>query len=394
MPHIVLVPENTQGKTLVMGDIHGNLELFNHILADLKDGDQLFIAGDLLDRGEHGFDIIKRIIQINKEAIRKGNPEQIYVVRGNHEEVHLQRCKYLRDGDSLTELEQKRAQQLMKYEDYQDASIDEITISSADLFNREMELLEKFLESLPYIIYVDGKNPFALVHSELPMTGIKLREKIDEFKKQQPKDTMPEKIPSKASSPSTSSTSISHSLLSASSKHKEAKYSLELKPEQIKHLLFSRKRTKDLPVKKESSLYPFPIFCGHRIGEGYRSENSHYNLDSGAYAIDTTHVVNVTEKRCDLFTLHSDLETINKQIEKATFMKFDPILHAWEMTLHLSQSQPQEVYVRTLQSTITVPIESIFTVKTYKRAIDSDQFIEQPSESTETAGFKKSKKNG
>ena len=47
----------------VLSDIHGNKEAFDTILSmiDLKPEDQLYILGDVIDRGEYGIELLQQI---------------------------------------------------------------------------------------------------------------------------------------------------------------------------------------------------------------------------------------------------------------------------------------------------------------------------------------------
>jgi serine/threonine protein phosphatase 1 len=74
-------------RTLVVGDVHGKLSLFNQLLAMAQyrpEEDRLVLIGDLVDRGENSRGVVERAIELKSES-----PNNVIVVRGNHEAMML-----------------------------------------------------------------------------------------------------------------------------------------------------------------------------------------------------------------------------------------------------------------------------------------------------------------
>jgi serine/threonine protein phosphatase 1 len=74
-------------RTLVVGDIHGKLNLFNRLLERMEyqpGEDRLILIGDLVDRGEDSQGVVARSIELKREA-----PNRVVVIRGNHEAMML-----------------------------------------------------------------------------------------------------------------------------------------------------------------------------------------------------------------------------------------------------------------------------------------------------------------
>lgn len=74
-------------RTLVIGDIHGKLRLFERLLAEIEykpNEDRLVLIGDLVDRGEDSRGVVDRAIALQKEA-----PTTVDILRGNHEDMML-----------------------------------------------------------------------------------------------------------------------------------------------------------------------------------------------------------------------------------------------------------------------------------------------------------------
>ncbi|MFN0086681.1 MAG: metallophosphoesterase family protein [Blastocatellia bacterium] len=75
------------GRRLVVGDIHGKLNLFNRLLEEMayRPGeDRLILIGDLVDRGENSRGVVDRALELKNES-----PNNVVVIRGNHEAMML-----------------------------------------------------------------------------------------------------------------------------------------------------------------------------------------------------------------------------------------------------------------------------------------------------------------
>jgi len=74
-------PMNAESNLYVCSDLHGQFELYKTMVDLLKDGDKLYILGDVIDRGPDGIRILQDILQ------RKN---QIELFVGNHEIMMIQ----------------------------------------------------------------------------------------------------------------------------------------------------------------------------------------------------------------------------------------------------------------------------------------------------------------
>ena len=72
----------------VLSDIHGNKEAFDTILSmiDLKPDDQLYILGDVIDRGEYGIELLQQIRTMPNCTLLMGNHEYMMVNALRHPE--------------------------------------------------------------------------------------------------------------------------------------------------------------------------------------------------------------------------------------------------------------------------------------------------------------------
>ena len=62
-----------------VSDIHGELDKFERLLEliQLSDADQLYIIGDVIDRGAMGVDILQKIMAAPNMTMLLGNHEQM-----------------------------------------------------------------------------------------------------------------------------------------------------------------------------------------------------------------------------------------------------------------------------------------------------------------------------
>lgn len=79
------IPKPTDGRRLVITDIHGCFQTFVKLIdkIDLKKRDQLFIIGDMVDRGPYSYMVLEKIWQLLDRGY------QIFPLRGNHEQLFL-----------------------------------------------------------------------------------------------------------------------------------------------------------------------------------------------------------------------------------------------------------------------------------------------------------------
>ncbi len=131
-------PEN--GRRLATTDIHGCFDTFNELLnkIGLNKNDQLFILGDMIDRGKKSRELLDKIIDLRK------NNYNILPLRGNHEEMVW--LAHLKDYDEKT----------LKLPGYKWGK--DITDSKRNILPEYID----FIKMLPY--YYELEN-FYLVHA-------------------------------------------------------------------------------------------------------------------------------------------------------------------------------------------------------------------------------------
>ena len=77
-------------RTLVISDIHGELELFDKLLEKANynnEQDQLILLGDYIDRGANSKGVIERVIELKENCaiVLKGNHDDLLVKSFNNQ---------------------------------------------------------------------------------------------------------------------------------------------------------------------------------------------------------------------------------------------------------------------------------------------------------------------
>jgi serine/threonine protein phosphatase 1 len=277
---IEILPGNTQGSDYLIGDVHGAKSLFKSLINKLGEQDRLMIVGDLTDRGEDSAAVLDTIIEINQKT-----PGKINAIRGNHEDILLEylEARLLMHerserNEATTEAEQLRFQTLVAYYRQNGGSwiIDNDTISI-----EKLKSYRDYIASLPYIIHVDDKNPYHMVHADMPFSDAELAEKIKQGR-------------------------------------------LTLSAEEIKYATWARTQKNDVMINDRGrTSSSIPVYCGHTILEGMRIASNSINLDVGSFMTDYMMIVNHTKQTVKLFSeqkkkLDQDMQYCLEHIFKHT----------------------------------------------------------------------------
>lgn len=84
-------------STYVISDIHGCFDEFQKILKiiDLSDGDELYLAGDYIDRGLQSAEMLKWL---------ETCPENVHPIKGNHDDEFAAYIRLMKQVDEFAEL--------------------------------------------------------------------------------------------------------------------------------------------------------------------------------------------------------------------------------------------------------------------------------------------------
>lgn len=278
MTHILVLPKNSVGNDKLIGDVHGNGDLLAIVLAKISSQDRLFIVGDLFDRGSNPLLVFRLLQQYSN----------IYVARGNHEDLLLGACRpdavahdvascLLNGGQwifvqntpediAIRACLKAYKEGLSHDQDAETPQLDEEYLQQ--LFLKapkiaELDQILNYIRTLPYIIQIGQPQEYGFVvcHADLPFSDITLQSMIEN------------------QTPLTSA--------------------------QIEHITWAREHSNELRdthgpffatrQRSEQSMF---VFCGHNMiyfeATCIRENTNHINLDSGAYLHDCFVVVNYT----------------------------------------------------------------------------------------------------
>jgi len=145
--------ENKEGRDFIVPDIHGRLDRLKALFASVNFDplkDRAFCVGDLIDWGPQSYEML--VFAMENEA-------WFHTVIGNHDDMLL--CfTGLHDSDYHSPMDFVRNGGKWLHELN--------NVRTNDLFRRVLPWLEK----QPYVIHVDGPNPFTVIHAETGETGM------------------------------------------------------------------------------------------------------------------------------------------------------------------------------------------------------------------------------
>lgn len=225
---IVVFPENTIGVDFVIGDLHGNANCLNEAINVLQENDRLFIVGDLTDRGKDNIEVMKLLQE---------NQERVIAIKGNHENLTLnaisglenmarepkdivhQTEEYLKEQmitklESIFNLYHDKNKNKQQKQDtfqrdygnevnsvwnhiknggiwldklfYEELKSGKIIMSTGEdgekllTYNADsdVKMIKDYMNSLPYIVHVQGNNRFNMVHADMPINDQELQRRI------------------------------------------------------------------------------------------------------------------------------------------------------------------------------------------------------------------------
>ncbi len=159
--------------TYVMGDIHGEYDMFLRMLdkIGLKDSDRLYLMGDVVDRGPHPMKILLKIMEM---------PNVIPIV-GNHELMALDGLKFLNSEiteETIKDADAETLDNLLLWQQYNGG---ETTIKEFRTLNAEQR--KAVIDFIPeFSIYEElnvGGQEYLLVHGGLG--GYSPEKTIDDY---------------------------------------------------------------------------------------------------------------------------------------------------------------------------------------------------------------------
>lgn len=160
-------------RTLVISDIHGELELFEELLRKVEYApaeDQLILLGDYVDRGPNSKGVLERVIELRKEGA--------IVLRGNHDQMMLAAV----NGEPGAKERWERNGAIPTLQSY-DPSIEGMTFPAADAFWAHVEFIKQtdyYYETEDFIFVHGGVKPGLPVEGTDPYVLMWIREEFHE----------------------------------------------------------------------------------------------------------------------------------------------------------------------------------------------------------------------
>lgn len=77
-------------STYACSDLHGNKALYDLVMSYIQPEDTLIYLGDIIDRGEHGYEMLKDIL----------HRDNVVFLKGNHEDMFIRAAKEMREVDN------------------------------------------------------------------------------------------------------------------------------------------------------------------------------------------------------------------------------------------------------------------------------------------------------
>jgi hypothetical protein len=283
--HIIQLLKNINGNDYIIGDVHGCNDGLRTVIDALNVNDRLFLVGDLFDRGPDSIDVYNLILDARL------NGKEIYITRGNHEDLFLKAIPCimhfkenpeavfnkaakqsiydcLRNGGSwiFSKIEDRHLyhEDTLRHTPLSDFNCDKTFFTKP--FHPNLQAIHAFLDALPYIILVgdidDKRNSFLVCHADMPLSDAALKERL---------------ISVNAPLADGSFMTTNHLL-----------------PLEIQHVTWERPdnhELKDRLYKSDRSADSLTTYCGHSIlfkfppfvTRAVRHETNHINLDAGAY---------------------------------------------------------------------------------------------------------------
>jgi serine/threonine protein phosphatase 1 len=158
-------------RTLVISDIHGELEKFNHLLEKAGfdvNKDQLILLGDYIDRGPDPKGVLNRVMELKEQGaiVLKGNHDEMMKAAANQEPGAWERWE--KNGAMYT---------LKSY----DPSIEIMGIPNDNTFQRHISFIKEmdyYYQTDDYIFVHAGVDPDIPVEETDPYTLVWIREQF------------------------------------------------------------------------------------------------------------------------------------------------------------------------------------------------------------------------
>jgi serine/threonine protein phosphatase 1 len=170
-------------RTLVISDIHGEIKLFERLLADVNynsSQDQLILLGDYVDRGPNSRKVLEKVIELKSDGalVLKGNHEDMMIKALTTDEEHSWKNWIHRNGGRKT-LESYGLNEsefvVQEEEQFIKPMLHDETL---DRHLNFIQKLDHFIELEEYIFVHAGVHPIQPLEETDPYTFMWIREEF------------------------------------------------------------------------------------------------------------------------------------------------------------------------------------------------------------------------
>lgn len=160
-------------RTLVISDIHGELEMFEKLLIKVKynfNHDQLILMGDYVDRGPDSSGVLDKVVGLKEQGA--------IVLRGNHDDMMVAVADKPEDEDAWRRWWKNNSiRTLQSY----DSTIEDKLIPDSEKFRNHIAFIKKldyYYETDKYIFVHAGVDPEIPIEKTDPWDLVWIREKF------------------------------------------------------------------------------------------------------------------------------------------------------------------------------------------------------------------------
>jgi serine/threonine protein phosphatase 1 len=170
-------------RTLVISDIHGEIELFERLLAVVNydsSHDQLILLGDYIDRGPNSKKVLEKVIELKSDGalVLKGNHEDMMIKALTTDEERSWKNWVNRNGGRSTLESYGFNESEFLVSDEEEFSKPKLHCETLDRHLDFIQNLEHFIELEEYIFVHAGVHPIQSIEETDPYTLMWIREEF------------------------------------------------------------------------------------------------------------------------------------------------------------------------------------------------------------------------
>ncbi|QUW22792.1 serine/threonine protein phosphatase [Sporosarcina sp. Marseille-Q4063] len=170
-------------RTLVISDIHGEIELFERLLTDVNydsSHDQLILLGDYVDRGANSRKVLEKVIELKSKGalVLKGNHEDMMIKALTTDEERYWKNWINRNGGRTTLESYGFTESEFVVPEDEEFNKPKLHSETLDWHLEFIQNLDHFIELEEYIFVHAGVHPNQPIKETAPYTLMWIREEF------------------------------------------------------------------------------------------------------------------------------------------------------------------------------------------------------------------------